>query len=79
MKKIQCTNCGEIIEGDGKGTLIQCKCKSIAIDETEYYYRIIGNTEDFKIIDDEETEKVENKSESAPENNMTIYDYLDEK
>lgn len=73
--KLQCTNCGYIIEGDKKGTYIACKCKKIAVDETEYYYRIIGNKEDFKIIESE-TEVVESNKNNVPEGNMTIYDYM---
>lgn len=49
--KVKCKKCGEIIIGDGKGTYITCKCKTIAIDETKHYCRIIGNLEDFKILE----------------------------
>jgi len=48
--KIICKNCGEIIEGDKKGTYIECKCGKCAIDETEYYCRIIGNKEDWEEV-----------------------------
>ena len=54
--KLRCRKCNDVIEGDKKGTYITCKCKAIAIDETEYYWRIIGNREDF--------EEVEEKDES---------------
>lgn len=37
--KIKCKHCGEVIEGDKKGTYITCKCKKNAIDETEYKNR----------------------------------------
>ena len=43
---------------DKKGTYITCKCKAIAIDETKYYYRVIGNEEDFEIIKEDEDEKI---------------------
>ena len=52
--KIRCKKCGEIIEGDKKGTYITCKCKAIAIDETEYYWRINGNIEDFEEVKEDE-------------------------
>ena len=52
--KIRCKKCGGIIEGDKKGTYITCKCKSIAIDETEYYWRINGNIEDFEEVKEDE-------------------------
>ena len=41
--KIKCLKCGKVIEGDKKGHFITCKCQEIAIDETPYYYRIIGD------------------------------------
>lgn len=58
MTKIKCNKCGDIIEGDKKGTYIKCSCKTIAIDETEYYYRIIGNLEDFEVLEPENTRKM---------------------
>ena len=54
--KIKCTHCGDVIEGDKKGTYIMCKCKKIAIDETKWYWRIIGNAGDFEEVKDEEEE-----------------------
>lgn len=51
--KIKCTNCNDIIEGDKKGTYIQCKCGKCAVDETEYYCRIIANREDFEEVKEE--------------------------
>lgn len=62
MAKLKCNKCGDIIEGDKKGTYIECSCKAIAIDETEYYYRIIGNLEDFEVIEPKEIkEQFENE------------------
>ena len=58
--KIKCKKCNDIIEGDKRGTYIECKCKAIAIDETEYYWRIIGNEEDFEEII-ENDKKVDSK------------------
>lgn len=57
MTKLRCNNCGDVIEGDKKGTYIACSCKAIAIDETEYYCRIIGNLEGFEVLEPEETRK----------------------
>lgn len=65
MAKIKCNNCGDILEGDKRGTYIACSCGKCAIDETDYYYRIIANREDFTMI--EPKEEFENdiwKSES---------------
>lgn len=57
--KIRCKKCGDIIEGDRRGTYISCSCESCSVDETEYYGRIIGNLEYIEII--EEFEKSETK------------------
>jgi len=61
MAKIKCNNCGDILEGDKKGTYIQCSCGKCAIDETPYYWRIIANREDFTFIEpsEEDIEKEE--------------------
>ena len=55
--KLKCKKCNDIIEGDKKGTYIECKCKAIAIDETEYYVRVIGNPEDIEEVEEWEKEK----------------------
>lgn len=59
--KIRCVNCNTIIEGDKRGTYIACKCGKCAVDETKYYYRIIGDEGDFKIIDKDGVERDINK------------------
>lgn len=48
---IKCKKCNTTITGDKKGTYIECKCKSVAIDETKYYTRIIGNRYNYIILD----------------------------
>ena len=48
--KLLCKKCGDIIEGDKRGTFIECKCKSIAIDEIKWYTRLIGNPEDYEEV-----------------------------
>ena len=67
--KIKCKRCGDIIEGDKKGSYIVCKCKAIAIDETKYYVRINGNSEDYEIL---ELNKIEEKQEE-----LSIYDVVE--
>ena len=52
MTKIKCKKCGDIIQGDGKGTFILCKCKSCYIDETKWYVRVGGNPEDIEFIEE---------------------------
>ncbi len=50
--KIKCLKCRDIIQGDKKGTLIRCSCEKVAIDETGYYTRIIGNLGFFSSVKD---------------------------
>lgn len=58
-QRIKCKKCGEIIEGDGHGTLIWCKCKSCAIDEVAGgYARLIGNTDDYEVLGYKEVKDV---------------------
>ena len=49
--KIKCKKCGDIIDGELKGRLIWCSCESCAIDETEYYARIIGDAENYEVVE----------------------------
>lgn len=51
--KIKCKLCGTTVTGDKKGHLIWCECGKCAIDETPYYYRVIGNFEDYEEVKDE--------------------------
>jgi hypothetical protein len=46
----KCNHCGDEIFWNTQKKLTFCKCKKIAIDGCEYYVRIIGNKEDYKII-----------------------------
>lgn len=75
MAKIKCNCCGDIIEGDKKGTYIPCSCGKCAIDETPYYYRIIGNFEDYEIIEPKETTP-ETKQMTLEEQYMKVFDYF---
>lgn len=51
--RIKCRKCNEVIEGDKKGTFISCKCGAIAIDETKWYVRVIGEPSDIEEVNDE--------------------------
>ena len=55
--KIRCKKCNTIIEGDGKGTFIECKCGACYIDETKWYVRVGGNLEDIEEIKEEKEEE----------------------
>ncbi len=68
--KIKCKKCGDIIKGDGKGSYIVCKCKAIAIDETEYYVRVNGNFEDYEILEPIATKEV------SKDNELKLYDVV---
>lgn len=48
--KIKCKLCGDIIEGDKKGTYITCSCGKCFIDETPYFVRVGGNPEDIEEV-----------------------------
>lgn len=54
--KIMCKKCKDVIEGDGKGTFVQCSCKSCYIDETPYYCRVGGNLDEMEEIKEEKYE-----------------------
>lgn len=58
--KLKCKKCGDIIEGDKKGTFIQCKCKSCYIDETKWYVRVGGNLKDIEEIKEDMGERHDN-------------------
>lgn len=58
--KIKCKKCGDVLEGDKKGTYISCQCGACAIDETKWYWRIIGNEEDFEEVKEKEEENDRN-------------------
>lgn len=60
MTKIKCNYCGEILEGDKKGTWKTCKCKKIYIDETKYYCRIGGNEGDWEFVEEETNDNNKN-------------------
>lgn len=62
MAKIKCNHCGDTLTGDKKGTYISCSCGKCAIDETPYYFRLIGNFGDYEVIEPKETrEEFENE------------------
>ena len=54
MTKIRCLNCKDIIESDGFGKFVQCKCGQCYIDETQYYCRIGGLSDKIEISDGKE-------------------------
>lgn len=62
--KIRCKKCGNVLEGDKRGTFIQCECKSCYIDETEHYCRIGGSFNDIEaVIDFSEYNEIRSKEQ----------------
>ncbi|MFA5925633.1 MAG: hypothetical protein WC831_01755 [Parcubacteria group bacterium] len=47
---VKCLKCGEEIKGDTNKKMIPCKCGTIEVDGCEFYIRIIGNKQDYKMI-----------------------------
>lgn len=52
--KIKCKKCGDILEGDKKGTWKTCTCKAIYIDETKWYCRVGGKLEDIEEVKEDD-------------------------
>lgn len=50
--RIKCLLCNDIIEGDGKGNLIYCKCKQSSIDQNEYGLTRINGIEHIIEVDE---------------------------
>lgn len=43
MTKVKCLKCDSIIESNGKGSFVECKCGKCYVDETSNYLRIGGD------------------------------------
>jgi len=41
--KVKCLNCGDVIFSRTYGQFVSCKCNKVAVDETSYYIRILGD------------------------------------
>lgn len=46
----QCRNCGDKIYSRTEGEYRECGCGNIAVDQTKFYSRMIGNIKDFKHV-----------------------------
>lgn len=51
VKGIKCNNCGDIIYSRAEHDFHWCSCEKCAIDGGFDYYRIIGNKEDWEMIE----------------------------
>lgn len=47
QQKVRCAQCNDIIYSKTEGAFTTCSCGAIAIDQTRYYSRYIGNIDDF--------------------------------
>ena len=55
---LQCTHCNDTIHSSYSGEYVSCKCCKIGVDQTEYYTRIIGNEEDYLVVNNEDNDNV---------------------
>ncbi|MGL5713510.1 MAG: DUF7695 domain-containing protein [Paraclostridium sp.] len=55
MKRVEiaCKKCGQVIWSRYPGDFQWCFCRSVAIDQNEYYYRTIGNREDWEVFEND--------------------------
>lgn len=45
--KVRCRKCDDVIYSRYSGEFVSCKCGAIFVDQTEWYGRYGGNSEDF--------------------------------
>jgi len=48
--KYRCLKCFTVIMSTYPGQYVSCKCGAIAVDQTEYYVRLIGDMRDIQGI-----------------------------
>lgn len=51
--KYQCNLCDDIIWSAFSGEYKECKCGAIAVDQTPYYTRRIGESQNFKEVNEQ--------------------------
>jgi len=51
--KYKCLLCGDVIYSHTEGEYVRCTCGACAIDQTQYYTRLIGNIHDMELVKDE--------------------------
>ena len=47
QRKVKCAKCEDVIYSRYDGEYVSCSCGAIAVDQTPFYARHIGNTTDF--------------------------------
>lgn len=57
--KYKCKLCGDVIQSEYDGHLKRCKCGKIAVDQSEFYTRLIGEPENIEVVDNESIQQEE--------------------
>ena len=47
QQKVRCGQCNDVIYSKQEGQYTVCSCGAIAVDQTKYYSRYIGDVNDF--------------------------------
>ncbi|MGL5715385.1 MAG: DUF7695 domain-containing protein [Paraclostridium sp.] len=50
--KIKCKKCEDVIWSKYSGEYVRCECGAIAVDQTEFYCRAIGNPKDMESVEE---------------------------
>ena len=56
--QLYCNKCCDTIHSSYSGEYVSCKCGKIAVDQTHYYTRIIGNEGDYLVVNNEDNDNV---------------------
>lgn len=54
--QIRCRKCKDIIYSKFSGQFVQCSCGAIAVDQTPYYSRWIGDAGNFEEVENDKTD-----------------------
>lgn len=54
--QLYCNKCCDTVHSKWSGDYVSCKCGAIAVDQTEYYTRIIGNEGDYLVVNNEDND-----------------------
>lgn len=56
--QLYCNKCYDTVHSKWSGDFVGCKCGAIAVDQTEYYTRMIGNEGDYLVVKQEDNNNV---------------------
>lgn len=57
VMQLYCNKCCDTIWSKYSGDFVSCKCGTISVDQTHDYIRIIGEKEDYLVVNNEEVDK----------------------